>query len=552
VTAFENLSTILILFQHDSNHPGGYMPVLSCLMTLMPQNIHEDKRCFSQPPAFPLGSEEEKRIFKALQRELTVQFQQVFPDRLASKTVVIVPSMSVDHEILTKVKGHVYYEERMLCLLMLLRMPQTNIVFVSSLPIDQVTIDYYLHLLPGIPGHHARQRLTMLSCYDASAKPLTEKILKRPRLINRIRQRISDAQHCHLVCFNVTESERTLAVQLEIPVYGCDPDLLYLGSKTGSRTLFRNCDIPMPDGVENLHTQNEIADALYLLKRKNPFLRKAVIKINEGFGGEGNAVYTYQSSAGVPEMKEIIDQSLPCIQIVADKVNYKQFFKKFEELGGIVEAFIDGDIKASPSVQCRINPLGEIEIISTHDQLLSGEESQVFIGASFPASTEYSVEIATMATHIARRMALLGVLGRFSIDFMSVFKNNEWTHYAIEINLRKGGTTHPFLMLQFLTAGIYDAGTGTYIMPNGQHRYYFASDNIFSPAYIGLTPSDLIDIAIFHGLMYDSTTQEGVMFHLIGALSQYGKLGMVCIAASHEHARMLYEKTVATLEYECS
>jgi len=518
----------------------------------LPTYIQAGKRCFSQPPASPPGSEEEKRLFKALQRELTLQFQQVFPDRLASKTVVIVPSMTVDREILTKVKGHVYYEERMLCLLMLLRMPQTNIVFVSSLPIDQVTIDYYLHLLPGIPGHHARQRLTMLSCYDASARPLTEKILKRPRLINRIRQKITDAQHCHLVCFNVTEFERTLAVQLEIPVYGCDPDLLYLGSKTGSRTLFRNCGIRMPDGVENLHTQNEIADALYQLKRNNPLLRKAVIKINEGFGGEGNAVYTYQSSVGEHELREIIDLSLPSIHIIADNVNDKQFFKKFEELGGIVEAFIDGDIKASPSVQCRINPLGEIEIISTHDQLLSGEENQMFIGASFPSSIAYSVEIARMATTVARRMVILGVLGRFSIDFMSVFKNNEWTHYAIEINLRKGGTTHPFLMLQLLTAGTYDAGTGHYIMPNGQHRCYFASDNVFSPTYIGLTPSDLIDIAMYHGLMYDSTTQEGVMFHLIGALSQYGKLGMVCIAGSHEKAKILYERTVATLEYECS
>jgi hypothetical protein len=137
------------------------------------------------------GSDEEKKVFKALQQDFTFQFQHLFPDRLATKTVVIVPSMTLDREILTKVKGHVYYEERMLCLLMLLRMPQTNIVFVSSLPIDQVTIDYYLHLLPGIPGHHARQRLSMLSCYDASAKPLTEKILQRSRLINRIRQKIT-------------------------------------------------------------------------------------------------------------------------------------------------------------------------------------------------------------------------------------------------------------------------------------------------------------------------------------------------------------------------
>jgi len=51
----------------------------------------------------------------------------------------------------------------------------------------------------------------------------------------------------------------------------------------------------MPDGIENFHTQNEIADARYQLRLNNPLLRKAVIKINEGFSGEDNAVYTYQS-----------------------------------------------------------------------------------------------------------------------------------------------------------------------------------------------------------------------------------------------------------------
>lgn len=524
---------------------------LICSMTLTPTQMRTSKTGCMQSPIFPPGCDEEKNLFKMLQKELAIQFQDVFPDKLAFKTVVIVPSLTLDHEILTKLKGQVHYEERMLCLLMLLRMPQTNIVYVSSLPIDQVTIDYYLHLLPGIPGHHARQRLTMLSCYDASARPLTEKILQRPRLIQRIKQEISDSQRSHLVCFNVTEFERTLAVRLAIPVYGCDPDLLHLGSKSGSRSLFRDCGIPMPDGIEDLHSQKEVTDALYKLKLNDPFLRKAVIKINDGFGGEGNAVFNYQSNVPESELKESIDKSLPCIHIIAERVTQQQFFKKFEDLGGIVEAFIDGDIKASPSVQCRINPLGEIEIISTHDQLLGGEDNQVFIGAKFPASTEYSREISRMAKCIAQRLAILGALGRFSIDFLSVFETDEWSHYAIEINLRKGGTTHPFLMLQFLTDGSFDTEAGAYVMPNGQHRCYFASDNVISPNYIGLTPSDLIDIAMLHGLMYDSTTQEGVMFHLLGALSQYGKLGMVCIASSHERAKVLYEKTIDTLDYEC-
>jgi len=45
-------------------------------------------------------------------------------------------------------------------------------------------------------------------------------------------------------------------------------------------------------------------------------------------------------------------------------------------MGGIVEAFIEGDIKTSPSVQCLINPLGGVEVLSTHDQLLGGEDGR--------------------------------------------------------------------------------------------------------------------------------------------------------------------------------
>src|SRR3954464_3144862 len=211
------------------------------------ENTLVNKRSFTNSYKAPLvGSQEERNIFKCLQKDFEYQFEKVFPDRLSPKTVVIVPSLTLDSEILIKIKGHVYYEERMLCMLMLLRMPQTQVVFVSSIPIDEVTIDYYLHLLPGITGHHARQRLTILSCYDASAKPLTQKILERPRLINRIKQKISDARHCHLICFNVAAFERTLSVQLGIPVFDCDPDLLHLGSKTGSRMLFKECGTRTP------------------------------------------------------------------------------------------------------------------------------------------------------------------------------------------------------------------------------------------------------------------------------------------------------------------
>lgn len=105
-------------------------------------------------------------------------------------------------------------------------------------------------------------------------------------------------------------------------------------------------------------------------------------------------------------------------------------------------------------------------------------------------------------------------------------------------------------MLQFLTNGNYDEASGVFVTPNKQQLFYFASDNVQSEAYKGLTPQDLIEIAMFHGLHYDGAAQRGVMFHMIGALSQFGKMGIVCIAASPEEAFSLYTKTSEVLDAE--
>jgi hypothetical protein len=276
----------------------------------MEQTVTE-KKLFYNNTCDPLASSlKEQEIFAQIQNGFAKQFEHSFPDKLAVKTIVIVPSLTLDQQMLRKIRGHVYYEERMLCLLMLLRMPMTKIIFLTSIPIDEAIVDYYLHLLPGITGCHARQRLIMLSCYDASAKSLTEKILERPRLVEKIKQHIPNKDAAHLSCFNVTNFERTLAVKLGIPLYGADPDLLYFGTKSGSRKLFKACGISVPDGYEDLKNREEVIRALANLKRKNPLLRRAVVKMNDGFGGEGNAVFEYENIEVGDKLNEKIEGAL--------------------------------------------------------------------------------------------------------------------------------------------------------------------------------------------------------------------------------------------------
>ncbi len=105
-------------------------------------------------------------------------------------------------------------------------------------------------------------------------------------------------------------------------------------------------------------------------------------------------------------------------------------------------------------------------------------------------------------------------------------------------------------MLQLLTDGRYDSASGEFHTPSGASCCYFASDNLEASVYRGLTPADLLDIVVVNGLHFNGATQRGVVFHLIGALSEFGKLGIVCVAPSFDEADRLYLETVAVLDRE--
>jgi hypothetical protein len=492
----------------------------------------------------------DRERFASLQAGLVRQFETVFESPNAPRTVLILPSLSLDQQVMAKVSGVAHYEERMLCLLMLLRLPRTRVIYVTSTPIAAAIIDYYLHLLPGVPGEHARRRLTLLSCDDGRPAPLTQKILERPRLVARLKEAIGDAGIAHMTCFTVSELERRLALALGIPIYGCDPSLLHWGSKSGSRRIFREAGIALPAGYEDLADADEVARALSELKSAKPDLRKAVVKINEGFSGEGNAVFDLSAAPAGSALLPWIRDRLPGLSFEARGMTWDLYRQKLVAMGGIVEEWIPGTIKESPSVQFRIDPAGRLEIVSTHDQVLGGANGQIFLGARFPADEAYRLDIQREGLKAATALAAKGVLGRFGIDFISVKEGDTWRHVAIEINLRKGGTTHPFIMLQFLTDGHFDAATGQFLTPSGHPRCYYASDNLESEHYRGLTPDDLIDIAVMNGLHFNAATAEGVAFHLIGALSEFGKLGIVAIGGTHARAEALYRKTVDVLDHE--
>ena len=244
------------------------------------------------------GKQSKDERFHQLQADLKDRWHSIDDFDRSPRQILVVPSLSLDQAELSKVKGVHHYEERLLFALIRLRNPETRLIYVTSQPLHPSIVDYYLELLPGIPSSHARDRLDLFATYDSSLRPLTEKILARPRLMKRIKAKIK-SDEAYMTCYNSTELEKELALALDLPLLAVDPELLYWGTKGGSRQIFTECGIPLPDGSELAHSTAELSEVTAALWERQPTLKRIVIKLNEGFSGEGNALLSLASLADV-------------------------------------------------------------------------------------------------------------------------------------------------------------------------------------------------------------------------------------------------------------
>src|SRR5881296_3486785 len=236
-------------------------------------------------PRLATGSQDQ---FDRLQKKLVPLWKSIEHFNQDPQTIVVVPSMSIDAISAGAVMQA--YEERFLFLLLLLRQPRARLIYVTSEAILPSIIDYYLDLLPGVIPSHARPRLFLPSPLDGSVSPLSQKLLERPRLIERIRSLIPDPDRAHLVPFNTTNREKELALRLGIPMYGADPKFFPLGTKSGCRKIFLEEEVPHPLGYENLSSKEDVIEAIAQMRAKKPSIKQVLVKLNEGVSGEGNAV----------------------------------------------------------------------------------------------------------------------------------------------------------------------------------------------------------------------------------------------------------------------
>ena len=476
--------------------------------------------------------------------ELQERFRRLWPTVTlrsigdVERTVVVVHSVSLDVPD-QLVPVFPAYEERFLCMVLsLLRAPRSRVVYVTSQPILPRLLDYYFGLVPELDTPEARARFVPVSLVDGRNEPLTRKLIARPGALARVRSLIGDRELALVLPFCMTADEVLLAERLQLPIYGSDPALNWLGSKTGSRRVFAEEEVPHPTGLE-VGGAADLASALEELRTRSPHARSAVLKLDQGVSGLGNAMVDL----------DVADRDVrSALELEDEEITVEQYLAALDEQGGIVEERIEGEDFRSPSVQLRLSPAGQVDIMSTHDQILGGLHGQTYFGCHFPADQEYAAQIAAEGLKVGRRLAREGVIGRAAVDFVSVREDGAWRSYALEINLRCGGTTHPLFALTTLTDGVYDPLAGEWRTRMGDIKHYAATDHLDNPAYRRLTPDDLLDVVAERGLGWDAEREVGVVLHMVSAIAVAGRIGLTAIGDSLEEARHRYYEVKAAAD----
>jgi hypothetical protein len=479
--------------------------------------------------------------FDALQATLDGALRANRAGSTIDHVVVSMPSYSVSESILSHYGDRIPSLEHryLLSLFVACRIPSCEIVYVSTRRPDPAVIDYYRSLMPA--GLRDRVRVRILDVDDGTPRSVAAKIAADPELQREIRS-IIRGRPALIEPWNVTETEEAMAVAIGVPVNGTRSALRVLGFKSEGRRLIRRAGVPIPAGVEDVRTVDDVIRAIARIGRERPGLAGVVIKHDDSGAGDGNVVVDLGPMADSPDPETWLRATLEALPA--------WYLADLAAQGGVVEERVAGARFTSPSAQADVRPDGSVQVLATHEQVLGGPGGQVYLGCRFPAHPAYAPALASHAHAIGEQLAAAGAIGRFAVDFVAAAdEDGAWDVSAIEVNLRKGGTTHPYAALRSLVPGRYDTGAGRWVATtDGSERAYTATDNLVDPRWTGLMPAAVIGAVRDAGLEFRSGEGTGAILYMLSGLAIDGRMGVVAIERTPERADALVDGVRETVD----
>ena len=475
--------------------------------------------------------------FDAVQATLPAALAANRPGSGVNHVVIAMPSYSVGESLLSHYANRIPSLEHRYLLGSLLvdRLETCEVIFITCEPPGSEVLEYYASLLPEDRRETSWARFRVLVVPDASARPVAAKLLDHPDLLEQLRRSIG-ARPAFIEPWNVSDAEVAVACHLGVPINGSSPALRGIAFKSAGRRLLQQAGVPVPFGCEDVRDLDSLWDAIAAIRRARPGVSAVVIKLDDSGAGDGNIVVNLVTpDAHGDALRERL-------------LRLPDWYLSDLRKGAVVEELVTGELCASPSAQIDIEPSGRAVVLATHEQVLGGDNGQVYTGCRFPADSAYAAEIARHAAGVGELLARRGAVGRVGVDFVAAREaTGRWSVRALEVNLRKGGTTHPYTALRSLVPGRYDSELGVWIAADGSNRAYVSTDNAVDPSWRSLAPQVVIESVAVAGARFDRATGTGVVLHMLSGLRIDGRFGLTAIGRSAEHAHELHERALAAV-----
>ncbi|PFX15030.1 IQ domain-containing protein H [Stylophora pistillata] len=552
-------------------------------------------------------------------------FQEAWPRIKDSRRVVIhIPSLGYAQHIRDELSEIKILQNLQMARLCDIADPKVEVIYISPVELNDEVYQYYSKLLAmkarrleknnseskgnGEEDEDIENRYKIIVPDAVNRFPThnmcLSSILKySPRTVKRLRNLIK-GRDAYIVPGVLHKDDIYLADLLDIPVLSPEPEVASLYStKSGSKRIFLSAKVEIPPGHFDIYSLPQLHESLAELVTENLHIKRWLFKMDNEFDGRGTAFcdvtpYLKCYSWAVKECQRygekwnkkwaheptLIRVSAEIPEIIAHHATpvssdlyptWDKFLQDFLKRGGVIEACPSSDSVTTLSVDVLIEPTGETTVLSMADQIHATSPFRCW-GYSVPQTSVDPPVLCTAADAVSNACKLRGIVGYFSIDFVTFIdpKSLEQVVWAVDLKLRYSDSMAMTKLMLYVSGGEFQAPQSSFVVPvkkkqeesgRRKRRKTFEEEepppnpNRFAILSTRLLHSNLsvIHYSVFfqmcraHGIGFDMKEKAGTIFTLVDS-SKREHLGMFVMSDDLQGSLSTFARNLSVIHQEIS